>query len=122
MAQTEQPLTNWEVSRAMLGHQQRRWRSERVRSLPGCLEPRDEWSEFRRERRREVGMKVFPSGPPGGAGSVSVACRISSSRDYSMGLTKRAGWSMASGVVKSCEGLDKRESASAREFERPVCR
>ncbi len=47
---------------------------------------------------------------------MSVACRKSSSRDYSMGLTKRAGGSMASGAVESCEGLEKREIASAREF------
>ncbi len=39
MAQTEHPRTYWETSRAILGHQNRAWRSERVCWLPGCPEP-----------------------------------------------------------------------------------
>ncbi len=54
MAQTKHPRTNWETSRAILGHQYRAWRSERVSWLPGCPEPGE------------------ACGPPGGAGSLRV--------------------------------------------------
>ncbi len=52
MAQTEQLQTYLMTSRDILGHQYRAWRSERVRWLPGCLEPGTPWTEPRKEPSR----------------------------------------------------------------------
>ncbi len=54
MAQTEQLQTYLMVSRDILGHQYRAWRSERVRWLPGCPEPGTLCTESRRVCRMET--------------------------------------------------------------------
>ncbi len=64
---------------------------ERVRWLPGCPEPGTLCTESKRDCHMEVGTKVFPSGPPSGAGSVRVAALMSRLIFQMMGLTMRAG-------------------------------
>ncbi len=117
MAQTEQLRTYLMVSRDILGHQYRAW-SERVRWLPGCPEPGTLCTESRKDRRMETGMKVFPSGPPSGAGSVRVAALMSWSMFQMMGLTMRAGGRIGSGSVGE-SGECTRDRASALQFRFP---
>ncbi len=118
MAQTEQLRTYLMVSRDILGHQYRAWRSERVRWLPGCPEPGTLCTESRRDCRMETGTKVFPSGPPSGAGSVRVVALMSWSMFQMMGLTIRAGGRIGSGSVGE-SGECTRDRASALQFRFP---
>ncbi len=117
MAQTEQLRTYRMTSRDILGHQYQAWRSERVRWLPGCPEPGTVWTEPRRDCRWDDGTKVFPSGPPSGAGSVRVAVLMSWSMFQTMGLTMRAGGRIGSGSVgESGECIRDRASALQLRF------
>ncbi len=118
MAQTEQLRTYLMVSRDIPGHQYRAWRSERVRWLPGCPEPGTLCTESRRDCRMEVGTKVFPSGPPSGAGSVRVAALMSRLIFQMMGLTMRAGGKIGSGSAGE-SGECTRDRASDLQFRFP---
>ncbi len=115
MAQTEQLRTYLMTSSAILGHQYRAWRSERVRWLPGCPEPGTSWTESRMVKRWEDGMYVLPSGPPCGAGSVRVVSQMRLVSSHWIGLTMRAGGRIGSGS-EGWSGACRRESASALGF------
>ncbi len=87
MAQTKQLRTYRMTSRVILDHQNRTWRSDRVCVLPGCSEPGILCTEP--QKGLTLWWRVFASGPPSGAGSVSVATLMFSEMFHWMGLTMR---------------------------------
>ncbi len=84
MAQTEQLLTKRATSWAMLGHQYRFRRSERVRWMPGWPDPGEVWMESRRVRRKAVGIWS----EHGDAGLSLVVEHIAASELFCLGIGK----------------------------------